>query len=229
MRSDKEDTWTFWDLTGCPDELIVHLIQLAQLAKQNEYAATNTWLTFDLAPITATETALREWQSEMFAEPSYHDFTSDSSAVSAEADFNAQMDRFHCAEAWRLALLVYSQRVFRWDRTLAHPSTTSRIARMILDHVRACRRISQTQKQLLLPVFLAGSEVEDDFLRQCAKSYCTWWARRSHYKMFDTVGDLLEDIWNWRRESPSSWWGDVIERKMRSSDAGTNEAHYLFG
>jgi hypothetical protein len=79
------------------------------------------------------------------------------------------------------------------------------LVRKTLDHIRCCRRSSQTQKQLLLPVFLAGSETSDEDMRVFVKRYCAYWAEKSRYSMFNSVPTLLDEIW-----STGNWWGRVI-------------------
>ena len=115
-----------------------------------------------------------------------------------------------------------------------------RAVRTSLNHVRCVRRSSQTQKQLLLPIFLAGSETTDEELRGVVRGYCEWWANKSRYQMFSTVPDLLTDIWaaidkarddtldGASDETP--WWGNVIDEKLEMTAIGNKTtAHYLFG
>ena len=83
------------------------------------------------------------------------------------------------------------------------------------------------QKQLLLPVFLAGCETTDTHLRQVARDYCNWWNEKTRYDMFLTAHGLLEEVWS--DDDPHTWWGSIIEQKSRSN-AGADEARqYLFG
>lgn len=60
---ESEDEWSFYDLTGCPGSLILHLLELADLAKQNEIAAMAKWLTMDMTPIHEVEAAIKSWQN----------------------------------------------------------------------------------------------------------------------------------------------------------------------
>ena len=186
MLSQGQDEWSFYDLTGCPGDLFVRLVQLAELAKQRELAACMTWLTFDLSPVIKIEREIQQWQSSLFADaygPNFDSIVEKASDSDAEADieerFHSKQDRYHCAEAWRYSLLIYIERVFRWDRKCARPLILTWLVRKTLDHVRCCRHTSQTQKQLLLPVFLAGSETTDEEMRRFTRKYCKWWANRS--------------------------------------------------
>jgi hypothetical protein len=102
----------------------------------------------------------------------------------------------------------------------------ARLVRKTLDHIRCCRRTSQTQKQLLLPAFLAGSETSDEDMRDFVKGFCSYWADKSRYSMFSSVPLLLDEIW-----STGKWWGAVIDSKTRSrvSDFGKNSMQILLG
>ncbi|KFY08400.1 hypothetical protein V492_06265 [Pseudogymnoascus sp. VKM F-4246] len=234
ILSQGQDEWSFYDLTGCPGDLFVHLVQLAELAKQRELAACMAWLTFDLSPVIKIENQIQQWRSSLFADaygPNFDTIVENASDSDAEADieerFHAKQDRYHCAEAWRYALLIYIERVFRWDRKCSRPLILTWLVRKTMDHVRCCRRTSQTQKQLLLPVFLAGSEMTDEEMRGFARQYCEWWANKSRYNMFNSVSSLLEDIWE--EGHSNAWWGSVIDRKTRSTGVGDPGVQYLFG
>ncbi|KAL5350691.1 hypothetical protein ACLOAV_004260 [Pseudogymnoascus australis] len=234
MLSQGQDEWSFYDLTGCPGDLFVHLVHLSGLAKQRELAACMDWLTFDLSPVIKIEREIQQWQSSLFADaygPNFDTIVENALDSDAEADieerFHSKQDRYHCAEAWRYALLIYIERVFRWDRKCPRPLILTWLVRKTMDHVRCCRRTSQTQKQLLLPVFLAGSEMTDDEMRRFTRQYCKWWANRSRYNMFNSVSSLLEDIWE--EDHSHTWWGSVIDRKTRSSGVCDPDIQFLFG
>lgn len=71
------------------------------------------------------------------------------------------------------------------------------------------------QKQLLLPVFLAGCETTDEKLRQEAREYCAWWNERTRYGMFDTANTLMEEAW--ADDRAGTWWGsDRSEERVGS-------------
>lgn len=228
--SQGQDEWSFYDLTGCPGDLFVHLAHLAELAKEREIAACMTWLRFDLSPVEKIEREIQNWRSPFYADgytPNLDSLVESPSDSDSEADseeqFHSRQDRYHCAEAWRYALLIYIERVFRWDRECPRPVMIKWLVRKTLDHVRCCRRTSQTQKQLLLPVFLAGSETSDLEMRRFTQEYCKWWANRSRYNMFNSASLLLDEIWE--REDASSWWGSVIDQKTHG---GPGEAGVQF-
>ena len=211
----------------------MHLAHLAELAKQREIAACMTFLHFDLSPVSKIEREIQNWTSSFFAdgyspEPDSLVTSPSDTAFEAETEeqFHSTQDRYHCAEAWRYALLIYIERVFRWDREGPRPAALKRLVRKTLDHVRCCRRTSQTQKQLLLPVFLAGSETGDEEMRRFTREYCRWWANRSRYNMFNSASALLDEVW--ARDGVSAWWGDVVDRKAQGGGGGT-AVQFLLG
>lgn len=206
VRWEKEDNWSFFDLTGCPGDLLAHLFELAELARQSEIALSMKWITFNMTPVVEIEEKLTRWH---YTSPANEDAT-EPSETETERQFHEHQDRYHCAEAWRYALLLYLESVFKRDHPRRSAAIT-RLARKTLDHTRCCRRTSQTQKQLLLPVFLAGSETSDAEMRDYVKDYCTHWAAKSGYSMFSSVPVLLDEVWN-----SGKWWGAVVDGKTRS-------------
>ena len=239
IKFERQDQWSFYDLTGCPSELIVFLFQLADLGKQCEIASSMTWLRFDLTPIKAIEAQLRNWKNAEFATTDVfsetigeQEGTSDNTIH--EEVVQAQQDRHHCAEAWRYALLLYAERIFKWDRHGPQPNRLKVLARIVFNHVRCCRRTSQTQKQLLLPVFLAGSETQDHDLQGFVTDYCLWWGNKSRYNMFKSVPDLLKEVWARTSGQSSSederqWWGSVVDGKTSCQVQGQAQTQFLFG
>lgn len=222
VRWEKQDEWSFFDLTGCPRELLVHLFQLAELAKQSEIASSMKWLTFDMTLVKEIEQELGEWTNDTCSSnsPPQSHITEDE----AIKQLHDEQDRWHCAEAWRYALLLYIESVFKTDHQ--RPSVrVHRLVRKTIDHTRCCRRTSQTQKQLLIPVFLAGSETKDEDMRYFVKDYCTYWGEKSRYSMFDSVPVLFDEIW-----TTGTWWGAIIDSKTRpSSSHGQGDTQLLFG
>lgn len=220
-----QDLWSFFDITGSPGELICFLAELVDLAKQGELAATMTWLTFNVAPVFGIERAIKQWQS---TEPKTPDFTNSSHTeeshdiaddTTLEEQYQQQHDRYHCAEAWRCTLLLYIRRTLLWDRQSSPPMILKQLARETIDHIRCCRRTSQTQEQLLLLVFLATSETKDDELRQFCRDYCGWWSNRSRHNMFSNVPILLDKLW--AKESVQDrrpWWELIVNEETLKSN-----------
>lgn len=252
VRNEEQDGWSFYDLTGCPTELLILLMRLVEMARQKELAASMEYLTFAMGPVLDAEQKLLSWEN-VFAEnrdldqelePRYRvqeDFccigaeNSDGiSPTSSDGDeeYFQQQDRFHLAEAWRYALLLYIQRVFTWDRqSHRRPSATLRLTCSVLQHTRNCRKTSQAQKQLLLPIFLAGAEARDEDMRDTVRSFCLWWGARSRYGMFYSVFNLLEEYWteiHYESKSPV-WWGSFLDEKSTTRKTGESTTQFLFG
>ena len=206
------DKWTFFDLNGCPRELIVPMMQLANLAVENEPTSEQRSLTaFALTDLVEEiEASLKDWKYKSSLESDADD--------DAEA-MQADRDHYHCCEAWRYALLIYVQRVFRWQRGTKPPARLTYLARVTIDHLRSCRPSSQVQKQALLPAWLAGAETMDLTARQHLRDYCTWWYSMHGYQMFSTVSSLLEELWaqqDVRWWDDDLWWGEIVDEKHSS-------------
>lgn len=223
VRWEKEDNWSFFDLTGCPGDLVAYLFDLAELARQNEIARSMKWITFNMTPVIEIEEKLTQWShtpSPSSSTPTNEDIPG-LSDTEIEKQFHESQDRYHCAEAWRYALLLYLESVFKRDnghRRCGRSPVITRLVRKTLDHTKCCRRTSQTQKQLLLPVFLAGSETSDPEMRDFVKDYCTYWGDKSGYSMFNSVPVLLDEVW-----SSGMWWGVVVDNKTRGLGQGPTQ------
>ncbi|KAL2106956.1 hypothetical protein VUR80DRAFT_5918 [Thermomyces stellatus] len=85
-------------------------------------------------------------------------------------DADTRRNRFHCVGAWRHAILLYAQRSPQSHR---------------LDSARCIPLTETIQKQVLLPVFLAAAEVEDEWNREFAREYCRYWNGRSQFSQFE--------------------------------------------
>lgn len=104
VRWEKQDEWSFFNLTGCPRELLVHLFQLAELAKQCEIGLSMKWLTFNMTPVTKIEHELIGWKNDI--DPPSSDDDPTLGEEEAIRQLHERQDRYHCAEAWRYALLL---------------------------------------------------------------------------------------------------------------------------
>jgi hypothetical protein len=180
------------------------MAQLSLLASEMEKSLTMKWTIFDISVVDEIEKSVSSWQYAP-AEDSIH----------TEDDMQRERDCFHCAEAWRNAILIYIIRVFRWKRTEAPPARLAYLSRTTLDHVQCCRRTLGVQKQVLLPVFLAACETRDEFGRKSALDYCTFWAEKYGYNMFTDASNLLAEVWAEQDNSLGNdvWWGSVVDRK----------------
>ncbi|KAJ5505204.1 hypothetical protein N7453_004161 [Penicillium expansum] len=175
-----------------------------------------------MTPIKRIENELIGWKND--ADSPLSGNNSKLTEEDAIKQLDEQQDRYHCAEAWRYALLLYLEYIFKCDRKRRSISV-NRLVRKTIDHIRCCRRTSQTQKQLLIPVFLAGSETSDEDMRHFVKEYCAYWGEKSRYSMFNSVPVLFDEIW-----ASGKWWGAVIDSKTQpSSGHGQGTTQLLFG
>lgn len=221
IQWEKQDEWSFFDLTGCPRDLLAHLVQLAELAKQSKVASRMKWLTFNMAPVTQIEHELIRWNNDTHASLEEHSYSTEEAAIKK---IHEQQDKYHCAEAWRQALLLYIESVFKRDLK-PRSIKVHQLVRKTIDNIRCCRQTSLIQKQLLIPVFLAGSEAINEEIRDFAKEYCLYWGEKSRYRMFNSVPMLFDEIW-----ASGQWWGDVIDSKTQTNSNNEHErTQFLFG
>ncbi|KAK5042119.1 hypothetical protein LTR13_001925 [Exophiala sideris] len=248
LNHELHDGWSFYELTGCPTELVVFLVQLAEMARQKELADSMEFLTFDMTAVLDIEQQLLNWKNSLEVEVSagyvrggsinlLDDDGEDESPTTSEegeneGEYSRQRDDYHCMEAWRYALLLYIQRVFRWNRqSHRRPRAILPLTCKIIEHCRNCRKTSQVQKQLLLPIFLAGAEARDKDVQDTVRAYCLWWGARSRYGMFYSVSSLLEEYWENKPSKDGSpvWWGSFLDSKSHPGRAGDVTAQFLFG
>lgn len=231
-------------------------MRLVNMAQQQELAASMEYLTFAMGPVLEVERKLWAWKN-VFDDASgpesdletrtqrQEDSRSPGSGngdlgVSVTSDdeddddenYCQRQDRRHLAEAWRFALLLYIQRVFKWDRrSHRRPPAALQLTCAIVEHTRNCRKTSQAQKQLLLPIFLAGAEARDQNMRDTVRSFCLWWGARSRYRMFYSVLTLLDEYWNLPRHKSGNptWWGSFLDEKSVAQDDTGRNIQFLFG
>jgi hypothetical protein len=205
------------------------MVSLGSYAREFEVVAKMTCARFDIAPVLRVEKDIRGWSDPEYSGPSDQDDFELSSADGNQIRDDAQYkeDLRHCAEAWRYGLLTYICRVFKWERNQPPPPRLEFLARKTLNHVSSCRSISMLQKQLLLPVFLAGCETTDDQLRQVARNYCSRWNDQTRYDMFLTANAVLEEVWT--NDDPKVWWGSVMDQRTPNAGGSAESKQYLFG
>lgn len=222
------------------------MVRLGSYARELELTSTMVCATFDMAPVLAVEKSIKDWIDPEY-DDLYNEYSGSSSLRTKVVDdsvadmMHYKEDLHHCAEAWRYGLLLYIERVFKWLR--ASGTTPSPIlgflARRTLNHVTACSRsgsgngnnTTMVQKQLLLPVFLAGCETRDENLRREAREYCSWWNEKTRYGMFLTALGLMEQVWDiCDHGDERAWWGSVMEGKRDANVEGYEDGGgYMFG
>lgn len=192
-----------------PKELFQHIKELAELAGEREQISRLKHAIFDTTRAVELETSIGEYS---IGSPG------DQVSTGSEDTIQSWHDYYHTSNAWKYALLLYICRVLKWDRfSSAIALEVGSLSRLTLDSVRCCRPDSPLQKQLLLPVFLAGSEAVDSYSRSFVDDYCERWYSKCRYSMFREASALLHDIWARRDRETNQfavWWGSVMDDKQ---------------
>ena len=216
-----DDFELFFDISGCPAVFAKFMAKMARTAAKFEATQRVVWFQFDNSPVEEMDRCLKSWSNP------YGRTCQD---IESQEDPQVIRDYFHCVEAWRHALLIYILQVFRRDQGRDNSTSTAYLARLVLDHARCIRRSSVTQKQVLLPIFLAGSEVLDMSSRKEIIEYCSFWADANGYYMFQNVADLLESVWKDRTKHAGHqyWWGMTAD-KYTQITSGSMTIQFLLG
>ncbi|KXT16863.1 hypothetical protein AC579_6824 [Pseudocercospora musae] len=225
---DETTEWDFFSLTGVPKSLFRTLVELVQLAHEKERTLTMTWATFNDAKVLEIEEDLRRAETHI---PAAFDISDDDSIESVQQ----KLDSAACIQAWKFALLLYLERVFHWEREVGRQSARiTALSRQTLSTARNCRAGHAIQKQVLLPVFIAGSEVDDSDSRQFVQQYCETWQAKTRYQLFrDSLG-LLRTIWSRRDRcggDANVWWGSVLPEMQQTAwlDGKVVPINFLLG
>lgn len=201
---DETDGWSFLALNGCPTEFVVAMAKLAKLAAIYEQTTRMECTIFD---VSAVETVVQ--QVTEYVNKEKIDLETIASLRNVIDSFQ---NRYYCIEAWRHAIVLYARRVFYPKPKEGQIYVIDYLSRVILDSVRCIPPTDSFQKQLLLPVFLAASEIGDEWNRSFIREYCVHWSNTSHFSQFDGVLALLESLWDdwspWTRDT--YWWGFKI-------------------
>lgn len=213
----EKDGWTFFNLNGCPADLAMAMRRLARLASIYEKASNMEWTMFNTTPVEIITKEVTQWKN-------YEDITAEEAAY-AEDDMDDRRNRFHCIEAWRCAILLYARRVFVQKQHTSSLRSIGHLVRETMDHVRCIPRTAIIQKQVLLPVFLAGAEAGDELVRDFVREYCSHWSVKSGHLMFNTVATLLDSIWaKWDVSSRATfWWGVKVNSTAFSPASGEQQ------
>ncbi|KAI1616244.1 fungal-specific transcription factor domain-containing protein [Exophiala viscosa] len=221
LKSEGRQPWTFYELNGCPRELLVPMMQLSTLAARDAQSTTPSESVLDI--VTEIELSIRryEYSGAGLSDLVFEGIDTD------ENDLHIERDRYHCCEAFRYALLIYILRVFTMRRVLALEDETERererkrvrsrlsfLARVALEHVASCRPDDDIQKQVLFPLFVAGAETRHIAHRDIVREYCASWYGRFGYQMFNTVGEVLEVVWQKQDAGDEMyWWGEELDSR----------------
>jgi hypothetical protein len=213
--------WNFFDLCGCPHSVVTLVMQVARLSAEKRQSSSMRYVTFDATVIAQIEQALESWRHISPA----------ALAFGSEEDIQQDQDCMHCSEAWRHGLLLYIYRVFRWEPGSPIPMHVVRWARVIVDHVVACRDENMVSRQALLPLFFAGCEQRDRSVRQKIVQFCSVWNDRTRYQMFGSTIRLLEEVWAEQEAKgfENVWWGHVVDRQHTSASCYPLQMRLCFG
>jgi hypothetical protein len=220
VEHEENDGWSFFALNGCPVEFVMAMARLAKLASIYDQTTKMEWTIFNDLPVRVVVEEVKGFINVEAV--SFDDMES------LEGDTGAKLNRFHCIEAWRHAILLYAHRVFQPRQNDYQIRKVEHLARVILDGVRCIPQTAVIQKQLLLPVFLAGSEFETEWDRSFVRQYCKHWSEVSRFYHFESVAELLEGIWSdWNRSTRESyWWGDKIGVKAENINEMRTQAMF---
>lgn len=191
-------------------EIIKHIRELASLAGEKEQISKMRYAKFDTTRVLELERYIQDFVPR----PNEQEDTQ------SEEEVHAWHDYYYGANAWKYGLLLYITRVLKWDRCTDPPiSVIASLSRKTIDSVRCCRPTFMMQKQLLLPVFLAGGELTDPHARKFVIEYFEGWYQWCKYGMFKEAPELLQEIWLQKDCKKGSmqadwiWWGSVIEQR----------------
>ncbi|KAK5203673.1 hypothetical protein LTR47_008450 [Exophiala xenobiotica] len=225
LKAEGRQHWTFYELNGCPRELLVPMMQLCNLAAREAKESCNdtgtgsstTSSSETVAGLVAEiELSIRryEYQGGGLSDLVFEGMDADEEAMHIERD------RYHCCEAFRYSLLIYILRIFTIRRAAdvrerkRVRARLSFLSRMALEHVHACRASHLIQKQVLFPVFVAGAESRDPVHRGLVREYCERWYGRFGYQMYTTAHDVLRAVWAEQDAGNEEyWWGDELDSR----------------
>ncbi|KAH7047634.1 hypothetical protein B0J12DRAFT_667656 [Macrophomina phaseolina] len=136
---------------GITVNAVNQMVKLARYAREFEVVATMACVTFWKELVLEVERRIQEWSGEGYSDFCAAGLEEEARSLGAggeggesswmtEEKANARQDRHHSAEAWRFALLLYIERVFKWNRTGPPSSILGLLARKTLNHVWSCRR-----------------------------------------------------------------------------------------
>lgn len=200
--------WDFFGLCGCPTSLAKIVMQLARLAAERQRLSQLSLEVFDDSTVADIEQALHSWH-----------YVSTTTAFRDEDTMHRDQDIMHCSEAWRTGLLLYIFRVFRWKPGHSIPMYILYQARVVIDHIVACRTGDMVSRQALLPLFFAACELKDHSIRTGVLKFCATWDERTNYHMFRGTIPLLEEVWDEQDKSGNEnvWWGQIVDKRHSSS------------
>ncbi|PYH97625.1 hypothetical protein BO71DRAFT_416942 [Aspergillus ellipticus CBS 707.79] len=212
--------WDFFGLCGCPLNLVKVVMRLARLSAEKRRSSFMQYIIFDTPVVSEIEQSLESW---------HH--VSPPAAFQDEESMQKDLDNMHCSEAWRNGLLLYLYRVFRWEPGCRVPMHVIYRARVIKDHVVACREEHMISRQALLPLFFAACELQDPSSRKQILKLCSTWNDRTRYYMFGTTIPLLQEVWAEQSAKgfENVWWGQIIDKQHMLDGDSPLQMRLCFG
>lgn len=190
----------FFNLVGCQEDIFGYLSQTVQIACRLRAGGD----AFEIVKqIQEIEESLLDWKLPL-------EFNTSRLRRLTSRQLEYTMNRIHATEAWRWAILLYIQQIFRGGKA------SEFYRHQIFDHAKCITRNAQDriQKQILLPLFLAGAQTasSEACLRGFVMDLCAYWGIACRFGMFDTVAALLQCIWDKMDSSEEPvFWGDVLD------------------
>lgn len=236
LKYEGRQPWSFYKLNGCPREVFVPMLQIANLSAVREDTKAVRRLVSEIEQSVESYEYPGAGLVPSRNKPESDDDDEDEDDENYEETMHMERDRYHCCEGFRYSLLIYILRIFHLNskaRSQTHlRRTRSRISffsRVCLDHIAACRSSHLIQKQCLLPVFIAGCETRMPSQRQFATEFCRTWFRKYGYQMYTTVLEVMQVVWAEQDAGNERfWWGDELDRRRESDPAG-DLVQFCFG
>ncbi|EED17155.1 hypothetical protein TSTA_022110 [Talaromyces stipitatus ATCC 10500] len=197
-KYDYTDGWSILGLTGCPPSVVQVMYDLSLLAFEYERSTRPSHKPFDLSTIHKLVQRITSMEND------YRHIYSHNDMGNAD-DVSVSTSTYHLFEAWRKCVLLYANRVF-----LEHERSPKIMyfSRLILDHISCIREESDLQKQVLLPLFLAGAETQSEDDRHFCRVFCAKMLSKTTYSLFTDTRLILEQIW--AHTEDNTWWGSFI-------------------
>jgi hypothetical protein len=204
--------WSLVGLNGFPDEMFDLIYDIACASAASVRAS--------VPRATAADLERRLWVAKM------------------DAHIPSSSSLFDC---WRQAMLLYCARVFgtgahnpfsrKQNSTDAPDDSIISMAEGILAIVASMEPASAMQKQCLLPVVLAASELGSHSaahrdLRADVEAYCERWSCLAGLRMYLSALHFIRSVWACRDHHSDDddkrlvWWGTVVEQAERA-DGGS--------
>jgi len=213
------DGWSMFDLHGIPETLFAAMVKITLLHGNPDISQRRSLLReiYDM---------VQGWINTEEA------FGTDHTVHAID-----KSDRYHLAETWRCGILLYLSRAFPSYSPASRIANTVSLANSTLSHITCINGETTIRKQIFLPLFLAGSEVDFSVSRDFCREYCRFFSGSRGYKdlenscgygMFANAAELLEEIWAERDVVGNGpWWGDIVDRNTK--DFNGLESQFLFG